>query len=37
MLPPGMAESDVRTFFFNTEVGRWQPLELVKVDTTLAW
>ena len=35
-LPAGMSESDIRTFFFDNETGKWQVLEREKVDTAKA-
>lgn len=33
LLPPGLSEQDVRTFYFDDQAGRWRELERVAVDT----
>lgn len=32
LIPPGLTEDDVRTFWFDAQAGRWKPLELVAID-----
>jgi hypothetical protein len=33
LIPPGLTESDIRTFYFDDQAGRWMELERVEVDT----
>jgi RHS repeat-associated protein len=33
LIPAGLTEQDVRTFWFDTQAGRWRPLERVALDT----
>ena len=33
LIPAGMTENDIKTFFFDDQAGTWQELERVKVDT----
>ena len=33
LIPPGLSEQDLKTFFFNDQTGAWQELERVRVDT----
>lgn len=33
LIPPGMTEQDIRTYYFDEATSTWQALELVEVDT----
>ena len=33
LIPEGLTADDLRTFFFDDQLGRWQELDRVKVDT----
>src|SRR4029453_1870088 len=33
LIPPGLTESDIRTFYFDDQAGRWMEPERVEVDT----
>lgn len=32
-IPPGLSEQDIKTWYFDEEVGRWIPLDKVSIDT----
>jgi hypothetical protein len=34
MVPPGMTEQDITTYYFDETAGAWKPLEKVRVDTS---
>jgi RHS repeat-associated protein len=33
LIPEGLSENDLKTFFFNDQTGTWQELDIVKIDT----
>jgi len=33
LIPPGLTEQDIKTFYFDDQLGSWQELERVTVDT----
>ncbi|HEY7198605.1 MAG TPA: SpvB/TcaC N-terminal domain-containing protein, partial [Candidatus Dormibacteraeota bacterium] len=34
LIPPGMTEQDIRTYYYDETAQTWQPLDLDRVDTT---
>ena len=34
LIPPGLGEDDIRTFYFDDQAGHWKELDRVAVDTT---